>query len=229
MDFLDLVALFGKSMSPTIGAPVTRVDNIQKSTTLIPKTNEYKQVPKTDDVFIEYFNTLPKDGTLSAETKNWKDPGYKNALLDAQVWIESRGNPKAVSPAGARGLTQFMPITWKEAKRQKWVPEDADIFDPEMSLQAQERLMDVLYNRPLMQNAGNEKERIALTLAAYNAGYGRVRGAVRKAEQTGGHWLDNMSRETKNYIPKITHMAEQEYIKDGVYAPKYNRNIDYSN
>jgi soluble lytic murein transglycosylase-like protein len=30
-------------------------------------------------------------------------------LLDAMEWVESRGNPLATSPAGARGLLQILP------------------------------------------------------------------------------------------------------------------------
>lgn len=35
-------------------------------------------------------------------------------LLDALVWIESRYNPMAFSPAGAVGLAQLMPATASE-------------------------------------------------------------------------------------------------------------------
>lgn len=37
--------------------------------------------------------------------------GLERALLRAVCWIESRGNPHAVSPAGAQGLLQLMPTT----------------------------------------------------------------------------------------------------------------------
>lgn len=39
-------------------------------------------------------------------------PVLSPALLAAQLYQESGWNPRAVSPAGAQGLAQFMPATW---------------------------------------------------------------------------------------------------------------------
>lgn len=89
--------------------------------------------------------------------------GVRPELLIAQLRQESRFNPKAVSPAGARGIAQFMPATWKEYGG------GADPFDPAAGIDAQARYMRDL----LRQFGGNE----ALALAAYNAGPGRVRKA----------------------------------------------------
>jgi soluble lytic murein transglycosylase-like protein len=36
-------------------------------------------------------------------------------LLAAQIEVESGWNPRAISPAGAQGLAQFMPVTWASA------------------------------------------------------------------------------------------------------------------
>ncbi|WP_194755389.1 lytic transglycosylase [Aliidiomarina indica] len=51
-----------------------------------------------------------------------------------------------------------------------------------------------------------------LALAAYNGGQGRVLGAMRRNEQAGkgtDFWsLDNLPRETRNYVPKILALAE---------------------
>jgi len=79
-------------------------------------------------------------------------------LLAAQIQQESGFNPFAVSPAGARGIAQFMPGTAASYGLH-------DAFDPEASIDAQGRLM-----RDLLRQFGS----VALALAAYNAGPQRV-------------------------------------------------------
>jgi transglycosylase-like protein with SLT domain/D-alanyl-D-alanine carboxypeptidase-like protein len=76
------------------------------------------------------------------------------ALLAAQLYAESGFNPFAVSPAGARGLAQFMPGTARSYGLR-------DPFDPRQSIDAQARLM-----RDLLRRFAS----VPLALAAYNAG-----------------------------------------------------------
>jgi hypothetical protein len=76
------------------------------------------------------------------------------SLLAAQLYAESGFNPLAVSPAGARGIAQFMPGTARSYGLR-------DPFDPAASIQAQARLM-----RDLLRRFGT----VPLALAAYNAG-----------------------------------------------------------
>jgi hypothetical protein len=76
------------------------------------------------------------------------------SLLAAQLYAESGFNPLAVSPAGARGIAQFMPGTARSYGLR-------DPFDPAASIHAQGRLM-----RDLLRQFGT----VPLALAAYNAG-----------------------------------------------------------
>jgi hypothetical protein len=80
------------------------------------------------------------------------------ALLAAQLMAESNFNPAAVSPAGARGIAQFMPATAAAYGLD-------DPFDAAAAIDAQARLMSDLLGR-----FGSP----ALALAAYNAGPGAV-------------------------------------------------------
>ena len=80
------------------------------------------------------------------------------ALLAAQIEQESGFNPRAVSPAGARGIAQFMPGTAS-------IYGLADPFDPAGAIDAQARLM-----HDLLRRFGS----VPLALAAYNAGPGAV-------------------------------------------------------
>jgi len=82
------------------------------------------------------------------------------SLLAAQIYAESAFNPFAVSPAGARGMAQFMPGTARAYGLR-------DPFDPDAAIQAQGRLM-----RDLLRRFGT----VPLALAAYNAGPGAVAG-----------------------------------------------------
>jgi len=99
------------------------------------------------------------------------------ALLEAVVWQESRWNPGAVSPVGARGLTQLMPDT----ARQMGVNPD----NPHANLEGGAR-----YLRQQLDAFGGNVEK---ALAAYNAGPGRVRAA-------GG--IPSI-RETQDYVASI--------------------------
>jgi transglycosylase-like protein with SLT domain/D-alanyl-D-alanine carboxypeptidase-like protein len=80
------------------------------------------------------------------------------ALLAAQLYAESNFNPFAVSPAGARGIAQFMPGTASAYGLR-------NPFDAEASIDAQAHLM-----RDLLRRFGS----VPLALAAYNAGPGAV-------------------------------------------------------
>ncbi len=221
MELADLITLFSETPEyvPLKKRLVPRPKVSVPELTPIPKNqiNDTKEAQNTN------VPLLPR------ESNSWNDKAYKNAILDAQIWTESRGNPNAVGPMTsygdrAVGLTQFMPKTWEWAKDMGWIDPAAKRTNPQASLKAQEKFMDYLYNRPYMKKQTDEKERIAMTLAAYNAGYGRLRKAIRTAESENGNWFDYMPAETRKYIPIIT---EHKYLKDGTYTPKYNRNNKY--
>ena len=79
-------------------------------------------------------------------------------LLEAVVWQESRWNTGALSPVGARGLTQLMPGTARQM--------GVDPHDPMANLEGGAR-----YLRMQLDAFGGDIER---ALAAYNAGPARV-------------------------------------------------------
>jgi len=58
-----------------------------------------------------------------------KSTACRNRFFARLIWKESRFDIKAVSPAGAQGVAQFMPAT---AKRRGL----ADPFDPEQAIPA---------------------------------------------------------------------------------------------
>ncbi len=83
-------------------------------------------------------------------------------LVAAVIRAESAFDPRAVSAKGARGLMQLMPAT---ARQHGLAGED--VFDPRKNVDVGTRYLEYLSRR----FDGD----LALTLAAYNAGYGTVR------------------------------------------------------
>lgn len=117
--------------------------------------------------------------------------GVPEAGYVAQIGRESAWNPHAVSPVGAMGLAQFMPATWAEFGN------GGDPFDPAGSLEAGARYMAWIRSWLKSQGlAGTWSQ----TLAAYNAGIGRVRSAV---QTRGDGWLAAMPAETRAYVTAL--------------------------
>jgi hypothetical protein len=112
------------------------------------------------------------------------------------IWQESRFDPKAVSPAGAQGIAQFMPRT---AAMRGLV----DAFDPLQALRE-----SASYLRELRATfRGN----LGLAAAAYNAGPGQVEA-----------WLAGRRRlpgETLSYVLIITGYSAQTWASQPPQLP----------
>lgn len=122
--------------------------------------------------------------------------GVSAPLVAAQIEQESGWNPNAVSPKGARGLSQFMPGTWAEIGRDV-NGNGLSPFDPADAIDAQAR-----YDCQLLAQVNGyvKSGRLAgdptdLMLASYNAGIGRVLDA--------GGIVSQLPAETQGYIARI--------------------------
>jgi soluble lytic murein transglycosylase-like protein len=80
-----------------------------------------------------------------------------NDLMNALWWQESRGNPNAVSPRGAKGIGQIMPATARDPGF--GIAPLEDPFDPE-----QNKRFSRDYMGALLERYGNEAD----ALVAYN-------------------------------------------------------------
>lgn len=127
------------------------------------------------------------------------EPAFTHALIRQ----ESMFNPKAASPVGAEGLMQLMPGTAKAMARQCGVKYTTA------------RICELDYNLKLgtafIQNQLNMfNGSYVLTLAAYNAGPGRVRewlseiGDPRDSNIDPVDWVEEIPvPETRNYVQRI--------------------------
>lgn len=111
------------------------------------------------------------------------------ALHGALVERESAGNPNAGSSAGARGLIQIMPATFRELRQQH--PGYANnIRDPEINL-----ALGIRYLHRMKREPGCWGWKRAL--ARYNCGPGCVAKRIRRY---GDDWLLHLPKETQHYM-----------------------------
>lgn len=140
-------------------------------------------------------------------------------LVTAQMYQESRFNPKAKSWAGALGLLQVMPATARELGF-------SNIQNPENGIHAGIKYLDWVRQR--FPETLPVADRMWFTLAAYNAGAGHVRDAIVLARQQGlnpDRWFDNVEQamlllSKRQYAAKARH----GYVR-GEEPVKYVREI----
>lgn len=145
--------------------------------------------------------------------------------MAAVVLVESGGQSTALSPKGARGLWQFMPVT---ARRYGLVVTAAldERLDPYKSTRAAAR-----YLRDLHTQFGNWP----LALAAYNAGEDTVQRAV---DRTSTRDFSSISRmgilplETRSYVPAVMNaigfMANKEKDQTPAIRQSADRAVVYT-
>lgn len=102
-------------------------------------------------------------------------PQESPILIAAQEWQESGFNANATSSAGAQGLAQFLPATFKTYGQDDAGDGNVSPFNPPDAIMAQGRYMCSLF--ALAEKSGYPGGAEALALAGYNAGWGAVQGA----------------------------------------------------
>ena len=143
-----------------------------------------------------------KTGVVPPEFEPWvikagkRCKGISAPVIAAQIEVESGWNPNAVSPAGAEGLSQFMPYTWPSYAVDANGNGTASAFDPPDAIMAQAE-----FDCKTLEQAQKDKasgriqgDDLDIVLSAYNCGYGCVLA-------NGGPKINN--GETESYAPKI--------------------------
>lgn len=106
--------------------------------------------------------------------------------LDAiTAYSESRNNPNAVSPKGARGPMQVMPPTARDP---------GFGIRPSNGTQADDVRLGREYRAAMERKYGGDPAKM---WGAYNAGPTRVDNLL---QRYGDRWLDYAPRETRNYV-----------------------------
>ena len=123
--------------------------------------------------------------------------------------VESALNPTAGSPAGAKGLWQFMRFTGAEYGLRVSSLVD-ERFDPEKETEAACQYLKSLYAR---------YEDWLLVLAAYNSGPGTVNKAIIRAGGVKNYWAiwPYLPAETRGYVPAFIAVT---YVVN--YAAEHN-------
>ena len=170
-------------------------------------TRYIDQVPRRDFVTLRDFwrhlrQRLPKYEALFRQAE--ADTGIDWRLLAAVGYQESHWNPKARSPTGVRGL---MMLTRQAARRQGVT----DRLDPAQSIAGGARHLRWMEER--IPARIQEPDRLWLTLASYNVGYGHLEDA-RILTQRAGADPDRWEA-VKRHLPLLSNPKFYRTLKHG--------------
>ncbi|MFC2777611.1 MAG: NlpC/P60 family protein [Pauljensenia sp.] len=159
-----------------------------------------QQRPATVTIPAQYLDAVTQAGSICPEiTPN---------LIAAQVNQESGWNPDATSPAGAQGISQFMPGTWASVGVDGDGDGRADVWNPTDAILTQGHYMCGLVDQVKTAIAAKTitGDVVSLALAAYNAGLDAVTAAGGIPAFT----------ETQNYVATILAASSQSTDEGGV-------------
>ena len=125
--------------------------------------------------------------TINTEASDY---GLDPSLLTRQIGQESRFNPNATSPAGAKGLAQFMPKTAQQY--------GVDVANDKSSITGAAH-----YDSDLLKQFGGNQ---GLAIAAYNWGPAKVQRWLQAGADP-----NRMPKETRNYVQAITGRPIQDW------------------
>ncbi|HBU7546935.1 TPA: transglycosylase SLT domain-containing protein [Klebsiella aerogenes] len=197
-----------QALQNSIGQTSGAVTNVARSAASNVTGTDKNDIQKAADTY-NNGNGNVKEGNpnaLGAQNLKAMDPlfrsleqqyGLPEGALYSIAATESKGDAKAVSRTGARGMFQFTRIARKEVGMS-----DEDAWDPEKSAVGAAKLLQ----KYLQQANGDWNEAIT----AYNAGF----GTINKWKRGEG----NLSKENREYAIKVnTHRAR--YLGGETYTP----------
>jgi len=156
--------------------------------------------PVDDPIWTDRF-----DEHFRKYAKRYFGPGYDWRWFKSQAIAESTLDPAARSPAGALGLMQILPSTFGDIRRTN--PSIKSLRDPRWNIAA-----GIFYDRQLYKRWGKRfghfDDKLDYTFGSYNAGFGGLSRAYRKAGNPSDPlpWDEvapHAPAETRNYVSKI--------------------------
>ena len=147
------------------------------------------------------------DRTFRKYSRRFFGAAFDWRWFKAQGIAESGLQADSLSHAGAQGLMQIMPATWGDIARRLSV---TDPWDPRHSIAA-----GIYYDRWLFEQwrIDDLLQRMAMTLASYNAGAARVMRARDRCSASCDTWpavAPHAPGETRAYVCRIGHLIGLE-------------------
>lgn len=176
----------------------------------------------TSDAIARYFKDNPVesdhwtdeyDRYFKKYSKRYFGPLFNWQWFKAQAIAESALDHEAESHVGARGLMQIMPDTFDDIIRQN--PHFSQLDVPKWNIAA-----GIYYDRTLYRKfkKTSAQDKLYMTFASYNAGYGRILNAHRRTGNQTKKWHDIeplLPLETRGYVRRIRNlMGEYEPESD---------------
>ena len=161
----------------------------------------YMPIESAPQEFWKFAFPLPYRAELERFAKQY---GLDPFLVAALIRQESEFNPKAISSANARGLTQILPGTGRELSRRLKMKAygTPSLFVPAVSLQ-----LGTFYLKTIVDNLGGRWE---AALAAYNAGPSRAKAWSSWGEfREPAEFIETVPfAQTRNYIQTVLRNAD---------------------
>jgi membrane-bound lytic murein transglycosylase F len=162
-------------------------------------------------------HTREYDEHFQKYAKRYFGPHFDWRWFKAQAITESNLDPRARSPAGAVGLMQVLPSTFREIQGAN--PHFRDIDEPRWNIAAGIWYDRYLYRQDAWKDLDDENQ-LLLAFAGYNAGLGGALRAFRKTPRPADSWqrvAPQAPLETRGYVTRIVR------IKTGVEASRTPR------
>ncbi len=134
-------------------------------------------------------------------SKRYFGPLFDWHWFKAQAIAESGLSHDAKSHVGASGLMQIMPATFAEISKKN--PQFSKLELPKWNIAAGIYYDRVLY-RKFKKTAAQDK--LYMTFASYNAGYGRILNAAKRTASDEKNWDEirvYLPKETRGYVNRI--------------------------